>query len=71
MGRFAKSGYGHPRSSSLEQNTREVQFYLTSLNSNAQLIGRAIRKQALKMRLIGLSIVPLQKTLVASCSPQP
>ncbi len=26
------------------KTTREVQFYLTSLNSNAQLIGRAIRK---------------------------
>lgn len=26
------------------QTTREVQFYLTSLHSNAQLIGRAIRK---------------------------
>lgn len=26
------------------QTTREVQFYLTSLHSDAQLIGRAIRK---------------------------
>jgi len=42
MGRFAKSGYGHLCSSSLEQNYCEVQSH--SLNSNAQLIGRAIRK---------------------------
>jgi hypothetical protein len=43
-GQVCKVWLWSPRSSSLDKTTREVQFYLTSLNSNAQLIGRAIRK---------------------------